>query len=106
MAVISVTFASNPTVQDKQQSKDKAPQISEGEQQAINKISAASGVAEKLKASGDYLKKYGKSTQRPRVAGYIADEIGKVTDPAQRIGLIESFSKTFNQPEEADLVKP
>ncbi len=106
MAVFSVTFASNPTVQDKQQSKDKAPQISEGEQQAINKISAASGVAEKLKASADYLKKYSKSSQRPRIAGYVADEIGKVTDSAQRISLIESYTKTFNQPDEADLVKP
>jgi len=103
--VFSLTFASNPAVQDKQQAKDDAPKTSEGEQQAINKISAASGVAEKLKASADYLKKYGKSPMRPRVAGHVADEIIKVTDPAQRISLIENFNKTFNQPGEADLVK-
>ncbi len=103
--VFSLTFASNPAVQDKPQSKDDMPKISEGEQQAINKISAASGVAEKLKASADYLKKYGKSPMRPRVAGHVADEIIKVTDSAQRISLIENFNKTFNQPGEADLVK-
>lgn len=106
MAVFSATFASVPANQDKQQSKDNAPKISEGEQQAINKIQTASGVAEKLKASVEYLKKYGKSPQRPRIAGYVADEIWKVTDSAQRQSLIENFTKTFNQPGEADLVKP
>ncbi len=105
-ALFSATFASIPAVQDKPQSKDSAPKISEGEQQAIGKINAASGVAEKLKASAEYLKKYGKSPNRPRLAGFIADEIWKVADSAQRIALIENFTKTFNQPDEADLIKP
>jgi tetratricopeptide (TPR) repeat protein len=105
LTVFPVAFATVPAVQDKQQSKDSAPKISEGEQQAMGKINAASGVAEKLKASAEYLKKYGKSPHRPRVAAYVADEIAKVTDSAQRISLIENFNKTFNQPGEADLVK-
>jgi tetratricopeptide (TPR) repeat protein len=106
MAVFSATFAAVPASQDKQQAKDGGPKISEGEQQAIGKINAASGLAEKLKASAEYLKKYGKSPHRPRVAGYVADEVWKVTDSAQRLSLIENFTKTFNQPNEADLVKP
>ncbi|HZF38944.1 MAG TPA: hypothetical protein VE715_08980 [Blastocatellia bacterium] len=99
----SVAFAA---VQDKQQSKDDAPKISEGEQKAIEKIKSASGVAEKLKAAAEYLKKNGKSQMRPRVASYVSDEIAKVTDHNQRISFVENFTKTFNLSEEADLVKP
>src|SRR5262247_849114 len=98
-----VAFAA---VQDKQQSKDDAPKISEGEQKAIEKIKAAGGVSEKLKAAAEYVKKNGKSQMRPRVAAYVSDEIAKVTDYNQRIGFVESFTKTFNLPEEADLIKP
>src|SRR5262249_8116172 len=42
---------------------------------------------------------------RPRVAAYVSDEIAKVTDHNQRIGFVETFTKTFNLPEEADLIK-
>lgn len=100
--IFSVALAS---VQDKPQSKNDAPKVSEGEQKAIQKIQAASGVSEKLKASAEYLKKNGKSQMRPRVAAYVADEVAKVTDHNQRVSLIENFTKTFNQPEEAELVK-
>jgi tetratricopeptide (TPR) repeat protein len=99
----SIAFAA---VQDKQQSKDDAPKISEGEQKAIEKINTASGVAEKLKAAAEYVKKNGKSQMRPRVAAYVSDEISKVTDHNQRIGFVETFTKAFNLPEEADLIKP
>jgi hypothetical protein len=99
----SAAFAA---VQYQQQSKDDAPKISEGEQKAIEKIKAASGVSEKLKASAEYLKKNAKSQMRPRVAAYVSDEIGKVADHNQRISFVENFTRTFNLPEEADLIKP
>src|SRR5499427_4598455 len=98
--------AAGAAVRDKQQSNDDAPKISEGEQKAIEKIKSANGVPEKLKAAAEYLKKNGKSQMRPRVAAYVSDEIAKVTDYNQRIGFVESFTKTFNLPEEADLIKP
>jgi tetratricopeptide (TPR) repeat protein len=98
--------AASAAVQDKQQANNDAPKISEGEQKAIDKIKSASGVAEKLKASTEYLKKNGKSQMRPRVAAYVSDEIAKVADHNQRIGFAENFTKTFNQVEEGDLVKP
>ncbi len=101
-----VCSAALASIQDKPQSKGGAPKISEGEQKAIQKINAASGVSEKLKAAAEYLKKNAKSPMRPRVAAYVADEVAKVTDHAQRVGLVENFVKTFNLPEEADLVKP
>jgi tetratricopeptide (TPR) repeat protein len=99
----SAAFAA---VQDKQQSKDDALKVSDSEQKAIEKIKAASGVSEKLKASAEYLKKNGKSQARPRVAAFVSDEIAKVTDHNQRIIFVENFTKTFNLPEEADLIKP
>jgi tetratricopeptide (TPR) repeat protein len=101
-----VCFTAFAAVQDKQQSKDDAPKVSGDEQKAIEKIKAASGVAEKLKASAEYLKKNGKSQMRPRVAAYVSEEIAKVTDHSQRVGFVENFTKTFNLPEEADLIKP
>jgi tetratricopeptide (TPR) repeat protein len=110
LAMVVCAFLACPAafaaVQDKQQSKDDAPKVSEGEQKAIEKINAASGVAEKLKAAAEYVKKNGKSQMRPRVAAYVSGEISKVTDPNQRIGFAENFTKTFNLPEEADLIKP
>jgi tetratricopeptide (TPR) repeat protein len=110
LAMVVCAFLACPAafaaVQDKQQSKGDAPKISEGEQKAIEKINAASGVAEKLKAAAEYVKKNSKSQMRPRVAAYVSDEIAKVTDHNQRIGFVENFTKTFNLPEEADLIKP
>ncbi|MGE0132994.1 MAG: hypothetical protein AB7U82_33375 [Blastocatellales bacterium] len=106
MMVFSVALAAAPAVQDKPQSKDDAPKVSEGEQKAIQKIQTANGASEKLKAAAEYMKKNGKSQMRPRVAAYVADEVTRVTDHAQRVNLAETFIKTFNLPEEADLVKP
>jgi hypothetical protein len=110
LAMVVCAFLACPAafaaVQDKQQSKDDAPKISEGEQKAIEKIKAAGSVDEKLKAASEYVKKNGKSQMRPRVAAYVAGEIAKVTDSNQRIGFADNFTKTFNLPEEADLIKP
>src|SRR5215813_2618843 len=98
VCALLASSAALAAVQDKQQAKDDAPKISEGEQKAIEKIKAASGASEKLKASAEYLKKNGKSPMRPRVAAYVADEVAKVTDHNQRASLLENFTKTFNQP--------
>src|SRR5262247_2954038 len=43
---------------------------------------------------------------RSRVVVYVFDEIAKVINYNQRIGFVESFTKTFNLPEEVDLIKP
>jgi hypothetical protein len=99
----SAAFAA---VQDKQQSKDDTLTVPEGEQKAIEKIKSANSMAEKLKAAAEYVKKNGKSQARPRVAGYVSNEIAKVTDHNQRIGFVENFTKIFNLSEESDLVKP
>src|SRR5262249_26480698 len=96
VCALMASSAALAAVQDKQQSKDDGPKVSEAEQKAIEKIKSASGVSEKLKASSEYVKKNGKSQMRPRVAAYVSEEIAKVTDHNQRIGFIETFTKTFN----------
>lgn len=108
ISLASVTRASSIALQDQKQDqkKEQMPQVSEDEQKALAKINTASGVEAKLKAAGEYLKKYSKSQMRPRVAGVIADEIGAVKDNSQKIALAQTYESTFNQPNEADLIKP
>jgi tetratricopeptide (TPR) repeat protein len=107
-AIAATAHASPLDGQDQKQNqaKDQLPQVSEDEQRALAKINAATGADAKLKAAAEYLKKYSKSQMRPRVAGVIADEIIAVKDGSQKIALAQSFTSTFNQPNEADLIKP
>jgi hypothetical protein len=107
-AIAATAYASSFDGQDQKQnqSKDQLPQVSEDEQKALAKINAATGADAKLKAAAEYLKKYSKSQMRPRVAGVVADEIIAVKDSSQKIALANSFTSTFNQPNEADMVKP
>jgi tetratricopeptide (TPR) repeat protein len=82
------------------------PKVSEGEQQALNKLNAAAGIDAKLKAAQEYIKKNSKSQMRPKVASHVADQISAVDDPGKRLSAINEFNKIFNQPTEAELVKP
>lgn len=87
--------------------KDEKPaQISDGEKQAIDKINKAATPAEKVKLSGDYVKKYGKSPMRNRIAGFVGNAVASVNDYPQRLSLSENYLKVFNLPEEANYVKP
>jgi tetratricopeptide (TPR) repeat protein len=92
--------------QKKEQDKDKQPNVSPEEQKALSNIKTANGPEAKIKAAGEYLKKYSKSPMREQVARYVADEIVVVKDNEQKISLSRSYIATFNQPQEADLIKP
>lgn len=98
--------AAHIITQQDNKAKENAPKISEAEQQALTKIKTASSAADKLKAANEYVKKYAKSPKRTEVANHVAFEIGKVPDHAQRLTLAAEYAKTFNQPAEADLLKP
>lgn len=108
LASISIAAPALLSSQDQKQDqkKDQGAQLSSDERNAIDKINKATGPEAKLKASADYLKKFGKSPMRPKVASYVAEEIARVQDNNQKIKLSQEFSSTFNQPGEADLVKP
>lgn len=98
--------AATITASAQEQKKEQGPQMSADERTAIDKINKASGPEAKLKASGDYLKKFGKSPTRSKVANYVAEEVYRVQDNNQKIKFAQEFSSVFNQPGEADLVKP
>lgn len=104
-ACVFLAFSISAAAQDSAK-KDQAPQISDGERNAIEKIKTASGADAKLKASSEYVKKFAKSPMRPNVAGHVADEIIAVKDNNQKISLAQNFMSVFNQPDEADLIKP
>ena len=77
---------------------------SPAEAEAAKKVQAAQGVPAKLKQAEEFMKKNAKSSLRIKVADYLAGEISFVTDPAQRLGFIETYSKIFSADNEKELV--
>jgi hypothetical protein len=68
---------------------------SQGEIEAAKKVQAAQGLPAKLKQAEEFMKKNSKSSLRPKVADYLAKQIGDITDGNQRLGYIQSYSKLF-----------
>lgn len=91
--------------QDKAPAKDQ-PQVSDGERKAVEKINTAKDAEGKMKAAVEFIKKNAKSSLRPRVAAYVADELSRGQNPQQVLSLSQNFISTFNLPEEGDLVRP
>ena len=85
-----------------------APQqkIPDDERKLLDGLNTATDAAAKLQVGTEFLKKFSKSPRRPRVAAYLAQEVSRVPDNAQRIALAEQFSAAFKEPAEVDLVKP
>lgn len=98
-----ICFTAVAAAQDK---KDQGPAISGDERNALEKLLKAQGLEAKTKAAAEYAKKFPKGVKRSEVAGTIANEIYKIQDNNQKIKAAEEFSKMFNQPGEADLVRP
>lgn len=89
-----------------QGAKDKDAKVSSGEADAVKKIESASDLAAKLKLAGEFTKKFAKSSLRPRVAQYLAEEVSTVNDPGQRLSYIESYNKLFTEASEQELLAP
>ncbi|MEN3333009.1 MAG: hypothetical protein V7641_2374 [Blastocatellia bacterium] len=88
------------------QEKPKAPQVSKGEQEAITKVQTAADPAAKLKAADEFIKKYPKSTNRAGIVSHVIGEISNVSDPAQKITLLESSLTVFKDPADSDIITP
>lgn len=78
--------------------------ISGGEREAAEKINKAKNTEAKLQAASEFIKKYPKSTLRPRIAEAVSNEILATQDAAQKAALIETFVSFFKDPAEADRV--
>jgi hypothetical protein len=85
-------------------SKQGDAKVSGGERDAAEKINKAKGAEAKLQAASEFLKKYPKSTLRPRIAEAVSNDILSTQDNAQKIALAETFVAFFNEPAEAEMV--
>jgi hypothetical protein len=95
-----------PQSQGNDKAKSGAPQISDGEREALGKVESAPTIDAKLKAAGDFLKKYPKSRVRAEVANKVAAKIGETPDATQKVALCESFLTVFKEPADADIINP
>ncbi|MFN0120815.1 MAG: hypothetical protein ACKV2V_09965 [Blastocatellia bacterium] len=86
------------------QEKKDEPKVSSGEQDAAKKILEAKDLAAKFKQAQEFLKKYAKSSLRPRVAQYMAEQVSSIPDPDQKASQIDNYLKVFNEQSEKDLV--
>ena len=101
--VVSVSLTSSVRAQG---AKSGQPNISSGEQTLLKGISAAPNPAAKLKAAAELIKKYPKSSARPRVASEMADQIGGVANAPEKISLAQEYQSVFTDPSEQEMIIP
>ena len=82
------------------------PNISADEENLAKAIVSAPDVAAKLKAAAELIKKYPKTSLRPRVARALVDQIAGVSDAPQKITYAQEYRGTFNEPSEQQLIMP
>jgi hypothetical protein len=88
------------------QTQTKSQQPNEAEAKAAAKVETAPDPNAKLQAAGEFVKKYPKSTLRPKVAGYLATHINNLPDPAQKITLLENLLTVFKEPSDGEIISP
>lgn len=86
--------------------KSDQPKISSGEQTLLKALDAAPNPAAKLKVAADLIKKYPKSSLRPRVASGLADQIAGVADPSEKIALAQDYRSVFTEQSEQQTIIP
>jgi hypothetical protein len=89
-----------------QSGKSGQPNISSGEQTLLKGINAAPNPAAKLKAAAELIKKYPKSSARPRIASEMADQIGGVANAPEKISLSQEYQGVFTDPSEQETIMP
>lgn len=80
--------------------------VSAAEEKALQKIESSKTIAEKIKATDEFIKKYPQSPARSQAAGYLAAQITQLTDESQIVQNSETYLKIFTEPSEADLIMP
>lgn len=98
-----ITVAASFTTQDKPKEQ---PKISEDEAKALQKINTATTTAERTKLAVEFIKKFKKTTQRAKLAEYLSNQISMEKDTSVKLQAAQQYMSTFDQPGEADLIKP
>jgi len=80
--------------------------LSPEEQNLAKGIMTAADPAAKLKAAAELIKKFPKTSIRPRLAQGLLDQIRAATDASQRANLAQEYQKIFDQPAEQELIVP
>jgi hypothetical protein len=101
--VVSASVVSSARAQSGRSAQSN---ISSGEQTLLKEIDAAPDPAAKLKAAAELIKKYPKSSVRPRVSRDIANQIGAITDASQKLSLAQEYQGVFADPSEQELIMP
>ena len=76
------------------------------EQSMAKAVMTAPDPVVQLKAAADFIKKYPKSTLRPRLARELAEKIDAGTDPAQKVTGAQAYREIFKEPSEQELIAP
>lgn len=82
------------------------PNASADEQNMAKAVMTAPDPAVQLKAASDFVKKYPKSTLRPRLARDLAEKIGAATDASQKVNGAQAYREIFKEPTEQELIIP
>lgn len=104
-AVVFVLNTTAQAIQDKDKTaQSNAPKVSADEQKALDKVQSAKDVDAKMKAAGEYLKKYPTGVRRYDLAQYMAGEIAKTPDTNKQIALSETYLSLFTDAKEAPVI--
>ena len=98
--LLIVTAVSSAMAQGEQ------PKVSADEQKMAQAVLALPDPTGRLKSAADFVKKYPKSSLRPRVSRDLANQIGDVTDATQKVNLAQTFQGIFTQPAELEMIMP
>ena len=81
-------------------------QPSADEQNLAKAVMTAPDPVVQMKTAADFVKKYPKSTLRPRLARELADKVGAVTDATQKVNGAQAYQGIFTEPAEQELIVP
>src|SRR5262245_59190233 len=76
------------------------------EQSMAKAVMTAPDPGVQIKAASDFVKKYPKSTLRPRLARELAEKVSGATDPAQKVSGAQAYREIFTEPSEQEMIVP
>ena len=99
-------FAAPSWAQEKPKEAANQPKMSEDEFKQYDKMIKAPALADKLKLGVEFIKKFKKTTFRSAITNHLSGQIFDLKDPNAKIQAAQQFIAAFDQPGEADMVKP